>query len=431
MSGKGGSGMAAAAVLKALGEPKAWHGRPRKWREAMAAFPRGPLPFLDKGRIAAKCRASGIAADRAPLLAAVADEIARDPALRAFAWYMHWRVFMAPRTGVSWGGPSLGKRLGKRAGLFYLLLSLDFAAALRRYHVKLGYPRAVTVETLQEIASYEAMHVAGYGVPGMYSGMYSWLSSYLVAPFVRLGRFEYQMHGYGGGVRVFRRRADGAVLALAGGGERVDAEGLLAGDRKVRDGGWRTKFRAGRSAFTGNPVDPAGRILRRRARLPRPAWRKVLDAGDNVLDLHIPYGGGMDWDRIRDSFRRAAVFFRRYHRRTPVRAVVVHTWFMDPRVPEVLGPDCNPAKFQRACYLYPGWPYPDGLWFVFLKSVESTPPEKLPGKTSVQRALRAFLKRGGRWNSGAMFVLAEDMEDMREMRYRQGFESTGWGVRLR
>jgi hypothetical protein len=334
---------------------------------------------------------------------------------------MHWRVFVAPQGAGQWHCPSLGRRLGTRAGRFYLLLALDFPERLASWHRKLGYPREVTAETIQEIACYEAMHVAGEGVPGIYDGMYEWLSSYLVSPFVRLGRFEYQMREWDGGVGVFRRDSDGAVVAVAGDAARVGDDGLLLGDDAPQTSGWTAKRGETAEAFTGFPIDPAGRIVRREVRLPRPDWRRVLAAGDAVLDLHIPFGGGMDRERVRDSLKRAAAFFPRYHPDRPVRMLVLTTWFMDPRVPEVLGEESNAARFQRACYLHPCDPDPDGLWFVLGAKFTEKPLDELPARTSVQRALAGFLKRGGKWHGGSMFVLPEDMPALRENAYRERF----------
>ena len=412
---------AAKEVLAALGKPDAWDGAPKGWDEAMNAMPESGFPFLRKDGLAERCAAAGIAPDRAALLAPVIDEIERDPVLLTWAWYMHWRVYAAPHLDAPWGAPEPRPQLGARVGLFHLLLSLEWPSRLAAFHRTLGYPGEVTQETIQEIACYEAMHIRGEGGPGMYSGMYGWLSTYLTGPFVRLGRFEYQMHAFDGGFTVLRRPSNGDVLALADDGGRVGDDGLRLDDDAPAGAGWRTTLKIDDAAFTGNPIDPAGRILRHTVSVGRPEWQAVLREGDDVIDLHIPYGGGMGWDKVADSLKRAATFFPRYHPDRPVRAVVLSTWFMDPSVPEVLGPESNPARFQRACYMVPSWPDPGGLWFVFLKSVTKTPPDELPAGTSVQRALIGFLKGGGRWSGGSMFMLPEEMADPRLDVYRERF----------
>jgi hypothetical protein len=407
-------------VLRAIDEPGT--STPDHWDDAMSTMPEASrMPFLDRVALARRVAEAGLAPDRVEPLSSMAATIAADPALTAWAWYLHHRVFALPEHGVPWGIPSLAGRLGTRAGLFFMLLSLEFAPRLRAYHAKLGYPSEVSTETIQQLGSYESNHQRGIGGPGMYPAQFAWLASYLVQPFVRLGRFEYQLHDYGGGVHVYRRAADGAVLALADDATRVNDAGLLVKNDAPPGIGWATRLEASADAVIGFPVDPRGRILKRDVRLSKADWRPCLERGDTVLDLHIPAGGSMDWTSMATSLRRASEFFPRHHANRPVRAVVVTTWFMDPRLADLVPAESNPLKLQRATYLYPTSPDPESLWFVFLRPVSSSPPASLPGDTSLQRSLRSFLEKGGIWHGGGFFLLAEHMADATEGRYREPF----------
>jgi len=409
----------AAAILAAIQEPEAYGGNPPDWHEAMTKMPPGLPPFLDGTSLPARVRAAGLAEDRIAALTETAALVASDGDLRAFAWYLHWRTFIAPEKGLLWGAPTLERRLGSRAGLFYMLLALEFPPRLHAYHRSLGYPVEVTGDTIRQLACYESNHLRGCGTPGIYERQFPWLANYFLQPFVRLGRLEYQMAPYRGGVDVWKRAADGAVLALAGDGANVDGEGLLA--EASGKAAWTTSLAVKADAVEGNPVDPAGVILKRRARLPRPEWQPCLRAGDNVLNLHIPAGGGMDWAGVVGSFRLAADFFGTHHPDRPWKALVVTTWFMDPRLPEVLAPESNPIRFQRAVYRYPTPPSPDSLWFVFLRPVAGADPSSLPRDTSLQRSLARFLESGKSWHGGGMFLLPEHARDPAEDGYLRRF----------
>ncbi len=410
----------AGEVLRALGEPAAFGGAPPFFDEAMAALPAEAPPFLDPGTIVARREQNALPAARDGLLRDMAAAIAADRAMRAFAWYLHWRVFVAPGRGVPWGAPALIRRLGRRAGMFHELLALEFAPRLAAWHRRLGYPASATAQTVRQIASFDDNHIRGRGEPGLYENQFVWLASYLATPYVRLGRLEFQMGPYGGGVNVWRRAADGQVLALADDGARVADDGLLA-DAAAESGGWTATLREDDRTATGFPVDPAGRVLRRRVVLRRPEWSPVLRKGDNVLNLHIPAGGGMTWEAVGDSFRQARAFFARHHPGRPFAALVVSTWFMDPRLAAVLPRSANPLRLPRACYLYPVPPAPGGLWFVFFKDPAACDPAALPRDTSLRRALADFLAAGNRWHGGGMFVLAEDLAAPREGRYTGRF----------
>jgi hypothetical protein len=410
----------ARTVLEALQEPQAYGGNPPDWNEAMTALPRDPLPFLDKAALPGRIGEAGLLENHIGPLSDMIDLVAADGNLRLLAWYLHWRTFLVPQKGVLWGAPPLEKRLGPAAGLFYMLLALEFPPRLRAYHRGFGYPEEVTRETIRQLSCYEFNHLHGRGTQGVYERQFPWLSNYFLQPFVRLGRLEYQMSPYRGGVNVWKRSSDGAVLALADGGSRVDGEGLLA---EADADSWTTLLKEADGSVAGHPVDPAGAVRRKEVRLPRPGWAPYLRAGDPVLNLHIPSGGGMDWVSVTDSFRKAVDFFKRYHPDRPWKALVVGTWFMDPRLDGLLPPDGNPIRFQHAVHLYPTPPQPDSLWFVFLRPVAGADPSSLPRETSLQRTLAGFLESGKNWHGGGMFLLPEDMEDPQPDGYRKRFRS--------
>jgi hypothetical protein len=406
------------STLAALREPGAFGGNPPLWAEARAARP-ARLPFLEPAAIPARRRAAGLPPDRDPLLVAMAAEITASPELSALAWYLHWRTFLIPENGSAWGAPALLERLGNRAGLFYLLLSLEFPPALADLHRRRGYPESVTAQTVQQIACYESNHLRGRGGPGMYENQFIWLAAYFSDPFVRLGRFEYQLHGFAGGVRVWRRIADGLVLALAEEGARVSDDGLRLDAKAPADQGWTARCEESADAVAGFPVDPAGRILRRTIRLDRTAWRPFLTKGDPVLGIHIPAGGGMTPEAVADSFRQALDFFPRHHPGTPFAAAVCTTWFLDPRLADILPAEANMLRFQRSVYQFPVCGGPGGLWFVFQKNPATTGNADLPRDTALRRSLAGYLKAGGQWAGGGMFIPREDMTAPRENRYRE------------
>jgi len=414
----------AKTILEMIQEPAAFGGNPPFWAEAMAVMPSERAPFLDPNTIPARCAAVGVAADRQALLTSVAATIAADPALSTVAWYLHWRVFMAPEKGLLSAPPTLLNRLGEQAGAFYLLLSLDFAPYLTAWHQRLGYPKEVTQQTLQQIICFESNHLRSRGCPGIFESQFGWFATYLVDSYVRLGRFEFQLHAYAGGVSAWKRDSDGQVIALAEQGARVGDNGVLLNGNAPTSEGWVAQLTETPEAVTGFPVDPEGRIIHKQVRLERPTWKPCLRMKDTVLDMHIPAGGGMDWASITDSFRQAHDFFTHHHPDRPFASLVLYTWFMDPQLADLLPAEANPLRLQRSVYLYPGWPSgASALWFVFLRDLANVDYATLPRDTSLQRALAAFLEKGGKWNSGGMFVLPEDMPHLQEGLYRDRFRA--------
>ncbi len=406
-------------VLGNILEPDAFGGAPAHWDAAMAAMPADASGIFDADVIPARRAAADLPPERDALLCETAATVAADPALRLLAWYLHWRIFVAPEHGTIHGAPHLVQRLGDRAGLFYELLSLEFAPRLAAWHRKLGYPGSVTAETIKQIACFEGNHLRGRGMPGMYTSQFTWLAVYLVNRYVRLGRFEYMLAKHSG-VNAWKHVRDGRVLALADNGTRVGDDGLCLQGEAPPETGWTVWQEETSEAVTGFPIDPSGRILRQSVRLDRAAWNPCLRKGMTVLDLHIPAGGGMDWEAVTGSFARAIEFFGRHHAEDPFAALVCHTWFLDPRLAELLPANANILRLQRSLYLTPVQG-PDGLWFVFLCDAVRTDPAELPCNTALQRALANFLKTGGIWHGGSMFLLAEDMARLQEDIYLDGF----------
>lgn len=382
--------MTAKSVLADILEPGAMGGAPAHWDAALAAM---PTVFPDVAAVPARRAAVGLPAEREAALCALAREVADEPALRCFAWYAHWRTFV--KSEAEWGLPVMTRRLGDRAGLFYELLALEFPVALAKWHRQLGYPADVTTETVQQIVGFDANHLRGEGRPGVYPGQFCWLSVYLTNPYVRLGRFEYMLIKHYG-ANAWKNVRDGRVRALAE-------------DRETPEG------------VTGLPIAPTGQIVRQPVTLASAEWTPVLRKGMDVLDLHIPSGGGMSWEAVTGSAARAVEFFARHHPDRPVAALVCVTWFLDAQLAALLPADANISRLQRAVYLTPIDPQPGGLWHLFLRDVTTTPVAELPRGTALQRAVAGFLETGGTWNGGAMFVLREDLLQLREGMYREEF----------
>lgn len=414
-----------AAIAAALGSPAVEAAITPHWQAALAARPAGALACLDPALIPARRADLGLPAACDPPLLAVAQAVRGDPALAAVAWYLHWRIFVGPERGCP-AAPALEPRLGGLTGAFFLLLALEFKPALAARHQAWGYPEDVTAACLSQVAGYLDNHQRGTGGLGCYGGQVCWLRTYFDFPYVRLGRLAYQLMPCAAPIAVWRRSSDGTLLALARDGLAIDGDGLIARQGEVP--AWTAHLDRSEAAVEGHPVDPAGYIQRHRVRLDLSVWTPFLAAGDPILSIHIPPGGGMDLATVQDSFRQAQAFFARHHPEQPARALWCNTWFLDPRLARLLPATANPLRLQRCLYLHPVEPWGDGgLWFVFLRP--TTDPATLPRDTSVQRALADFLAAGGRWHGGGGFIPLEAAGTLVEERWRDGFAEVARAAR--
>jgi hypothetical protein len=405
-------------IAARLAAPKLAEALAPFWEAALLARPQGPLSWLASDAITRGREALGVPPECDEALQSVARFVREDRDLEAIAWYLHWRLFLSPHPGAP-DSPDLGEKYRKIAGPFFLLIALGLEPALRIVHHGRGYPGEVTEDALVQVKGYVENFRKGTGEIGCYGAQVCWLRTYIEEPYVRLGRIAFQLMRYSDIAQVWQRRRDGAFLALARAGLPIEVSGLIA--EEGTPSAWCTHRNDSLNAAEGHPIDPSGRILPSVVRLERKEWEPFLSEGDWILSMHIPPGGAMTLEAIEDSLERAQAFFPRYHGDRPPRAFWCATWFLDPRLADLLPPTANPVRLQRCVYLHPIRPEPGGgLWFVFLRSLEDI--SRLPRDTSLQRVLADFLATGGRWHGGGGFFSFSAGERLDENRFNLAFK---------
>jgi len=91
-------------------------------------------------------------------------------------------------------------------------------------------------------------------------------------------------------------------------------------------------------------------------------------------------------------------------------AIVCWSWLFNPNLPEVIPPEANLNKLLKRVHLMPVPSGPtDGLGFVFPNNVFT--PDAAEQRTSLQRAIMTYIRNGGRWRCGSMFVDMDEIED--------------------
>lgn len=161
----------------------------------------------------------------------------------------------------------------------------------------------------------------------------------------------------------------------------------LAVDRRMRGEGW--------------PVMQSWLTLHVRGGLYE-LGRLQHHRGDGVIDLHIPESGPLTPEAVDASLDQARAFFPRCFPAERYTAFACGSWLLDPQLREYLPEDSNIVRFQQRFELEP-YEQPEGLdpdvealRFVF-RSL-TTPLDRLPRSTVLQRAIIDHLKAGGHWH---------------------------------
>lgn len=124
-----------------------------------------------------------------------------------------------------------------------------------------------------------------------------------------------------------------------------------------------------------------------------------LVPGRPLVQVHIPESGPLVYERVLDSYRRAAAF---YYNTFGDGAIpfLTETWMLYPPVKALLPPG-NLRRFTSDFAVIAAGPAeePDDRWRIFhMPNTDDT--ARYPEDTSLQRALKAFLLGGGSMGIG-------------------------------
>ncbi|GGM15913.1 hypothetical protein GCM10012279_37580 [Micromonospora yangpuensis] len=180
---------------------------------------------------------------------------------------------------------------------------------------------------------------------------------------------------------------DHGVAEAASWATLADLGRNLAIDRRMRGEGW--------------PVMQSWLTLHVRGGLYQ-LGRLQHHRGDGAVELHIPDAGPLTPEAVADSLDQGRAFFPRHFPDESYREFVCGSWLLDPQLAEYLPAESNIVRFQRRFELEPYQP-PEGLdpdvevlRFVF--RTLSTPLDRLPRRTALQRAVVDHLAAGRHWH---------------------------------
>ncbi|ASQ99823.1 acyltransferase domain-containing protein [Streptomyces sp. 11-1-2] len=120
--------------------------------------------------------------------------------------------------------------------------------------------------------------------------------------------------------------------------------------------------------------------------------------GERVLDVHIPEDGPLTPARCDTSLRAARDFFTRHFPDEPARFATCSSWLLDGQLAAYLPPAANILHFQRRFTRFGSRPVGDDvLQFIFHVPPGTTDLDRLPQRTTLQRAVVGHLRSGRHW----------------------------------
>lgn len=383
------------------------------------------IEILNLERLDAWGRRLDFPAEATAALQAIASQVLRDAELLSIFTEFHERTARRGEWHRQWSAlpedERVQARLGERTSLFYLLAYMAALPYTEARYRQLGVSMDIFHDTMKDFLFYLGDYYDLHGYWGY--AQFAWIWRHLTCELFRLGRLQYILTPFPGGVTAFRRKfkQQGDAHISAPGSTSPDADGdlpdldtvLLADPKRALrpDGNafgigqfpnddeplppeaWKPVFEASPDGWRGHFVNPYGWVHPRPVFLPRTEWDLILQNGDTVLDLHIPRKDPLTVETCGASFRQALEFFARVYPDCPWKALYCHTWFFTAQLQTLLPPDSAIVKFQREFYLYP-FPGNIGYLWSFVFGEKYPDPFTAPRDTSLRRAVLEWLDQG-------------------------------------
>ena len=339
-------------------------------------------------------------------------KLAANAAVVRLLWHYYHLIYRAENKLAPNQLPKVECLSEAEAGCCCFLLAIAaYPDAIELYQRK-GYPEDVLKDTLSDISVWIEHYKNQLGFAGLTPRILGWMQGHIHGDTFRLGRLQFKPYAkFYDRVEVYRNIKSGRTIALSAPGIRYNQQGLLY--EPEIDGceccAWTSSLRESDSAVTGNPIKPDGYASAETITLNLDGWKKVLTAGDPVIDIHIPAIGAMTVEACADSVNRAADFMAKFFPELQHRAFSCESWLLDNQFEQILKPESNIIQFQRAGYLYPFPHKSEAVPRIFGENAEQLSVDSLPRKSSLQKAAATFLANGGTFRNGATFLLMEDL----------------------
>jgi hypothetical protein len=366
------------------------------------------IELLSSDGLSTWCERIDIPSAALPALQETAAQIRADGELHAIFAAFYEKTALRGEWQREWAAPEVdplvSARLGERASQFYLLAFMAALPSTWQKYQQLGISLEIFQATMLDFRYYMQDYFDLHGVWGY--ATFPWLWRHMTGELYRLGRLQYMLIPFSGGVTALRKRAAGAqdspeILLLADPDLPLRADGCawnagLSPEAKTPPGpdAWTPLFEAGPDGWRGHAVSPYGRVEKQAGFFPATDWEVILQRGDTVLDLHIPRKDPLNAHTCGASYAEALAFFARTFPERPAKALFCHTWMFSPQLQQFLPPSSNVVHFQREFYLYPYAGSPSYLWnFVFGDKYPQR--ENAPRDTHLRRAVLECLESGG------------------------------------
>jgi len=396
---------------------------PQHWPTSIASLPDDGPGFFSESFVREASAYVALDDDIVEALIAEARIISAAPLERALAWHAHQIGFVHDE---GFGGlPDLNPLLNRDPGLFAIIAMLSAYPRARSIHEKRSIPAKYVAATMADIPPRIQRYREKRGVYGLHiphAG--GWFTNHFRGVLYRIGRLQYILRPFGELYLALRHRVTRQLLVLAQPARLYRRDGHVDGTAGITDpDAWTPALTISDAdhTITGHTVDPVTSALSLASTtLDADLWQPAITPHDDLLEIHIPRGGPMDFEACGRSHIEAFEFFDRHYPERPSRGITCTSWIMDPQLADYLAPTSNMVRNLAEYYLVPSMGHEHAaVRFVYhIEPDESVDLAALPRETSLQKAILGHIDKGNHWRNTRGFILREDL-DWGSQPYRQ------------
>ncbi len=273
------------------------------------------------------------------------------------------------------------------APLFALLYFLeDMIDNMKRR----GCTHQIISDTLYGFDSEMNDYYAIHGRSGMRSYIW-WFLLFVRGELLRIGRFQFQILKLQNKIRVYTKADDVKVLID---GEYMHRDGMIFGSLGQEDeaGRYYAEITQNGDEVTGYACNELGECVSERITLK--GYTEVLRAGDDVISVHIPSDGPLDYDYSEKSYAEAKELFQNYYPEYNFKAFYCDSWLLEKRLKAIMGRETNITRFADGYITFPTKSTGSAVYGFLFNQKGIVDPSTLPENSSMHTKVKEYLSAG-------------------------------------